>query len=75
MAAEPCEVFEFERCFKFLLHDKMFLVLISQGSDMPCGFLILACLCFIFPRESSTSGMCNLMTSPGILISPIEKHP
>lgn len=50
MAAEPCEVFEFERCFKFLLHDKMILVLISQGSDMPCGFLTLACLCFIISQ-------------------------
>lgn len=51
MAAEPYNVFEFERCFKFLLHDKTFLVLISQRSAMPCGFWIPACFCFIISQE------------------------
>jgi hypothetical protein len=73
MAAEPCKVFEFERSFKFLSHDKMLLVWISQGSDMPCGFLSLARFCF---NSSFPSGIYNLMASLGIVISPSnEYHP
>lgn len=41
MGPKPCKVFEFERCFKFLLNGKMFLFLISYESNMPCDFLML----------------------------------
>lgn len=40
MVPEPCKVFEFQRCFKFLLNGKKFLT--SYESNMPFDFLMLS---------------------------------